>query len=641
MGITFINNNFKMPLKFKISFLVTLFFILPFCSLYAQENIIKVFVSDKVETINGKKYYLHTVEKGQTLYSIAIAYNRPINVIVQENNIINNAINTGQVLRIPLEYEVTEVSDTKNVVKTENIYHDVQKGETLFGISKKYNVSIAELEKLNPELKNGLKAGQRIIISQSTAKEEIIEDKHIEEIAPDTSDQYFIHIVQKRETLFSISNLYVVPVKDIIALNPWAEKGIKPKQNLKIPTKVNFELEEKESDNAVEKPVVKDTTPQFVLDKKCPPNPHKKTLNVALLIPLYLDEVSDINTDFTSHSYQTSKKDYNSFTYIQFYQGFLLALDSLKKTGLSLNLNLIDMQDEPEKARSFIGKTENKQLDLIIGPFFSEPFNIVANFAKDNKIKIINPYISDNKSLPSQSNLFNIALSAETQIEQFVNYFHKRHTDKNIIVVHNNSANEQNILKIFSNYWKTIVRDDTSFFRYAEVIYSQSGLTGIINKMSRGTSNFIFCLSNQEAFVSNFIRKLSELQEEEKIVLFGLPSWQKFNTLELSYLDKLKFHYFSTSFVDYDNVNVIEFIKKFRTQYEIEPDIYAYTGYDLAMFFLYALHEYGQNFTECINTLPHTTLNADFVFRYNSSGKYYENTYLNFLKYDNFKLIRD
>jgi len=64
-------------------------------------------------------------------------------------------------------------------------------------------------------------------------------------------------------------------------------------------------------------------------------------------------------------------------------------------------------------------------------------------------------------------------------------------------------------------------------------------------------------------------------------------------------------------------------------------------GYDLAMFFLFALNEYGHNFTECINTIAHITLNADFKFRYNTTNKSFENTYLNFLKYDNFKLVKD
>lgn len=605
----------------------------------AQENtVIRVFVSDKVETINNKKYYLHKVEKGQTLYSIAVAYDRPLNVIATENNIENNLISIGQILRVPVEYTITEAADTNKVKKNDKIWHEVKKGETLFGISKKYNISVQELEKLNPELKNGLKAGQKLIISANApnTKGQALNEPKNEAIPADTSN-YFIHIVKKKETLFSISNLYVVPVKDIIALNPEAEKGIKPKMNLKIPTTVKFDLEIK-ADTAP-KAIKKDTVIQIIRNTSCPPNPNKKTLQIALLIPLYLEEVADINTDFSSHAYQqASRKVIRPFTYLGFYQGLMLALDSLKQKGVSLNLNVFDMTEDVQKARSFIGKPDMKKMDVIIGPFFKEPFNIVAHFAKENKIKIINPVITDNSSFPAYQGIFNVSPNASIQIEQLVYYLYKKHNDKNILIVNNNSANEQNILNIIKTYWDSIVGSDSNFFRYTEVLYNRDGLTGIINNLKAGKTNIVLCLSNNEAFISNFIRKLSEIQEEDKIMLFGLPGWQKFNNIELAYLDKLKYHYFSTLFINYRNESVLDFIEKFRLKYEIEPDNYAFLGYDMGMFFINSLHDYGPNFTDCINNIPTDFLSSALQFRVNPLQGSYDNITISFLRYNNFIL---
>ncbi|OQA02258.1 MAG: putative peptidoglycan endopeptidase LytE precursor [Bacteroidetes bacterium ADurb.Bin408] len=605
----------------------------------AQENtVIRVFVSDKIETINNKEFYLHKVEKGQTLYSIAVAYDRPIQVIVQENNIVNNLISTGQILRIPVEYAVNEVADTSKINRNDKIWHEVKKGETLFGISKKYNISIQELEKLNPELKNGLKAGQKLVVSTNaidSKRKTLIEPENITTQA-DTSNNFFIHIVKNKETLFSISNLYVVPVKDIIALNPEAEKGIKPKMNLKIPTTVNFAFEIK-ADTAP-KVTHRDTVIQVIRNVNCPPNPSKKVLQVGLLIPLYLEEVADINTDFSSHAYQVSRKAVRPFTYIGFYQGLMLALDSLKLKGVSLNLHVFDITEDIQKARNLIGKPDLKKMDLIIGPFFKEPFNVVANFAKDNKIKIVNPVISDNSSFPAYQGLFNTSPNAEIQIEQLVYYLYKKHNDKNILIVNNNSANEQNILGIIKKYWNSIVGNDTNFFKYTEVLYNRDGLTGIINNLKGGKTNIVLCLSNNEAFVSNFIRKLSEIQEEEKLMLFGLPSWQKFNNIELAYLDKLKYHYFTTNYINYRNANTIDFIEKFRLKYEIEPDNYAFLGYDIGLFFINSLYDYGPNFTECINNIPAGFLFSPLQFRVNPFQGSYDNITINFLRYNNFIL---
>ena len=626
----------------KIYSFILLLFLLQICIATAQENtVIRVFVSEKVETINGKKFFLHTVEKGQTLYSIAIAYNKPLSAIAKENNIENNVISVGQILRIPVEVDASELSNPDNTSPKENITHEVKKGETMFGISKKYNVPVADLEKMNPFLKDGLKIGQTIIIAQNTKKAELVEPVD-NSSKTDTTKPYIIHIVQKKETLFSISNQYVVPVKDIIALNPGSENGIKPKQNLKIPTSVKFDFEvPKKVGKEVIVKIPKDTIPQVIKNSKCTPDKQKRTLQVALLIPLYLNEVSDINTDFASHSYQTSRKNIKSFTFIQFYQGFMIALDSLKKTGVSVNLHIYDVTNDPQAARNFIGKAEMKKLDIIVGPFFIEPFNIVAHFAQDNDIKIINPLISETKSLPSNSNLFNIAMSADLQLEGYVNYLYKQHADKNIILVHNNSANELSILKMFKSHWKSIVKADSNNFKYSEVIYNQAGLTGILNNIKSGKTNFILCFSNSEAFISNFIRKISEIQKEDNIALFGLPSWQKFNNIELSYLQTLDYHYFATDYVKYSDPVTKNFIKKFRDVYAIEPDNNAFSGYDIALFFLSAINNYGNNFTKCINNIEFHPVTYGYYFKYNNSTKSFDNTRLAFLKYINFAIQED
>jgi len=608
----------------------------------AQENtVIRVFVSEKVETFNGKKFYLHTVEKGQTLYSIAVAYNKPLVAIARENKIENNLISIGQILRIPVDVDPADLMVPEKVIKNDNVYHDVKKGETLIGISKKYNVPIAELEKMNPILKDGLKIGQKIIVSQKTAKNEVVEPK-IKEAAKDTTQDYIIHIVQKKETLFSISNKYVVPIKSILALNPEAEKGIKPKMNLKIPTSVKFDLEETpkpKKDTVII--VLKDTIPQLIKNISCPPNKQKKTLEIALLVPFYLNEVNEINTDFSSHTYQVRKTNIRSFTYIQFYQGFVLALDSLKKTGLSVKLHVFDITEDIQSARNFIGKPEMKKLDFIVGPFFAEPFKIVANFAKDNNIMIINPVVTDTKSLPASNNLFNIALSPDLQLERYVSYLYKKHADKNIIIVHNNTPNEKSISSLLKSYWSSIVGADSLKFPYTEVLYNQTGLTSVINNISSAKTNFILCLSNNEAFISNFIRKISEIQKDSSIALFGLPSWQKFNNIELAYLQTLNYHYFTTDYINYQDSVTDEFIAKFRQKYEIEPDEYAFSGYDIAQFFLSSLNMYGPQFTQCINNIEYHPVGYGYNFRYNNTSKSFDNTRLAFLKYIDFLVQED
>ena len=106
----------------------------------------------KVETIEGKKYYVHFVQAGNTLYGIHQLYKTPIETILGANDGLTDNLTVGQKILIPIS--------TKN----ETFYseHIVQEGETLYGISKKYNCSVSDLQNLNPDAEKGLKPGAKI-----------------------------------------------------------------------------------------------------------------------------------------------------------------------------------------------------------------------------------------------------------------------------------------------------------------------------------------------------------------------------------------------------------------------------------------------------------------------------------------------
>ncbi len=129
---------------------------------YCQEEktIVK---SDKIEIINGKKFYLHTIEKGHTLYSIAKVYQVDIKLL--EADTANLHLKIGQIIQIPCKIDLKD-DNSKIVPKADLLFttHTVLSKETLYGISRKYNVDEEDILKANPELKDGLKAGQIIKI---------------------------------------------------------------------------------------------------------------------------------------------------------------------------------------------------------------------------------------------------------------------------------------------------------------------------------------------------------------------------------------------------------------------------------------------------------------------------------------------
>ncbi|HSZ25503.1 MAG TPA: LysM peptidoglycan-binding domain-containing protein [Cytophagaceae bacterium] len=118
---------------------------------------------------DSKNYKTHLVEKKETLYSISKKYKVSVDEITKANPGIESGIKEGQTLKIPLDISGSSSSKSKPVIKTGKI-HKVEPKETLFGIAKKYNVSVDNIKKANPELIDGLKEGMEIIIPSKSNK---------------------------------------------------------------------------------------------------------------------------------------------------------------------------------------------------------------------------------------------------------------------------------------------------------------------------------------------------------------------------------------------------------------------------------------------------------------------------------------
>ena len=121
--------------------------------------------STDIKTINGKKYYIHKVEKGQSLYAIAKTYGMDVNSILAENDEAIDGLKNGQELKIPFESLLPKQSS--NAIDTNKyVYHKITKGETVYGITKKYSIDEKKLAGYNPTISGGLKEGEYIIIGE-------------------------------------------------------------------------------------------------------------------------------------------------------------------------------------------------------------------------------------------------------------------------------------------------------------------------------------------------------------------------------------------------------------------------------------------------------------------------------------------
>ena len=153
----------------------------------------------------------YTVVKGDTLSKIAREFNTTVEEIKRLNNLTSDLLQIGQVLFIPIT-AITPIYET----------YTVQKGDTLYGIAKKYDITVEELKGLNNITSNNLYIGQQLKVP----KFEIIEE-----------EEYEVYTVVKGDSLWLISQKYDISVDDLIEINNLETVNLQIGDKLKIPKK--------------------------------------------------------------------------------------------------------------------------------------------------------------------------------------------------------------------------------------------------------------------------------------------------------------------------------------------------------------------------------------------------------------------
>jgi LysM repeat protein len=183
---------------------ISLVFVLSFNKIAAQDSIIE-----------------HKIQKGETAYFIAQKYKVSVDEIYKLNTESQNGIKDNQIIKIP-------VHTSQKINQDQQITHIVGAKETLFGLSKQYNVSVEAIQNANPVLANGLQIGQELVIPHAShiSKTEIITSSKV------------THQVVAKESLFSIARQYNVSVQDLENLNKeLLQNGLQIGQTIAIPNK--------------------------------------------------------------------------------------------------------------------------------------------------------------------------------------------------------------------------------------------------------------------------------------------------------------------------------------------------------------------------------------------------------------------
>lgn len=642
-------------------------------------------------------YNRHTVKEKETLFSIARVYNIRVSEIRQLNPGLSDTLQPGQVLLLPASAQISvtsspdlsvqeqktlpvtpvqpEKQNSKSAEYADTITHTVKSGETLYRIAVNYGIPVDEIKRLNSGLNEFIRPGQKILVTKK-------------KITPD----FILHEVDFPERADQLAERYGLKLIDLQRLNPRMSKRLKKGDILRIPVQlklIDYKDENVEAVKVIQSEPQQHDDNRYLINTGCEKNYgfRQKTFKVALLIPMFLDDAEFASINLKPETDLKSLAERKQFTFMGFYEGFLLAVDSLaRNNGLSIELNVLDVDQNLNKTKNAIEAMSGSKPDLIVGPFYSKPFEHIARFARDNNILIINPLAQRNEILSGFPNVVKVKPAAETQLD-FVaavikQYYPKARVflyspgsgkytgqvealkqrleqllpptvkisneDLYQLAIERSSGRRQPVIRrqitvegrTFQTDWlQTHKYDSTTFDNPVMAIrYSQDSIRMVQRLASKVRDNIVIAYADDNVFAMEFMNKLNQLTDTATIRLFGLPHWDRFENLFPENLLNLRTHYTVQSHVDYQDYSTERFIMLYRAKFSSEPDQYAFEGFDIAWYFLQALMHFDKSATECIPSFTTDLLQSDFLFRKNNPQDGLENIYWNTYRIDRYRL---
>lgn len=587
-----------------------------------QSDSVQVKVSKDKVKISGKLYYIHTVRSGETLYNIARAYQVAQAAIMENNPELYQGLKVGNTIKVPV------VQELKNPNKNKDVFHIVKKGETLYSISKQYNIPTERLAEINQLTDFNVKENQNLLISgdvnalKDRKKAEAIAAIANTPVVPAKQQKIVNHEVLPKETLTSISKKYGITINELVENNPFLKaEGLKIGQTLAVPTS--------KQDNEVE-PATKVEEKQRT-GKDCPPYTYSSStaFNVVLMMPFGGERAG---VDTSSKSTNGSRFE----DIMQYYEGTLLAVDSLKKGGVSVNLTVVDTKTDkdPNAIAQALKNPALKEANLIIGPVYPEAIPMVAKYAESHRIPMVSPLGSTESVVKNNDYLIQIAPEGDVLTKLSVEYA-KKDEGKTILVIPSDGSDAK-LVKEF----KSMLKEKLPELSYRQGNNAASQREALRGKLAEGKKNRFVVLSNNEVFVLDFLQNLTTAAKGYDVEVLGTQKWLKFNSVDMAYIHGSNVQMYVNNYVDYSVETTKTFVRGFRNFYKAEPNNYAFRGFDVAYFFIDAMRKHGPDFIGCLPKLSSKNIHTPFRFVKEGEGGYM-NTDAALIKHiEGYKVVR-
>lgn len=462
------------------------------------------------------------------------------------------------------------------------VSYKVKDGETMRTIAKRLDMKTRDLLRLNPDVGRRPDVNTVIIVpnkknvSDNASADESIEVKKDSitntdsdtkkdslKIIDELKKEFVIHQVKKGDTFYSLTRFYNVSENDLNFLNPELVNGLKVGQVIKV------KPIEDETENEIYEDVIERTT----------------AINVAMLMPF---KSQDLDTLSAKDAFERVRKNRLANIVTDFYMGAEIAIDSLRKQGVSINLEVFDTGKKQSKVREIIEKNSFDETNVIIGPLYSEEVNIVANKVD---IPVIYPHYSKKQSYFSSSKIVKTAPEKKIYLNELVNYISKKYNGENLIIV--GDGKWQSNLAVNKSVELLKKHDSINEVSILKPTKGYISKESFLKVLKPEVENWVILTTNDNGISFDVVNSLIGLPKEEEVTaegnkvvplyakLFSIEKGTSFDKIENNKLAQIGFTYVNDSYIDENAYSTKMFNNQYKEKNFVLPSKYATKGFDV------------------------------------------------------------
>ncbi len=540
----------------------------------------------------------HSIKKGETLYSISRKYGvTPYDILSKNPDLKAEALRIGRVIEIPAPVPRAVVEKpTKNAFQAEGYFelYTVKPHQTLYALSKIYDVSVQDLRDWNDGLPEGIKAGMRLKIrrskiSSATPYQSAINRSEAAQRQEVERDSMVSITVQPGQSLFSIMRQTQLRFAQLLQLNPALADGLQAGMRLDIGrTSAHKALDFDK--NAIDFGDKINVSDQIGAQTR---------LNVVLLAPFYtrsdsktlgnfgadntadtashriFNADSDAIPDADSHAIVKDKSRYAT----EFSIGARLALEALEKKGLHIHFSIFDTGRDPRQLEDILAANDLEKADLIIGPFYTDLSELTAQSVGDTPV--VSPF-SQRLDLNGHPNLIQLLPSAALMQKKILDWvLHESDPTSRIWVLGKPSPARDKTLDYLRS--KTILPIE---------VRAELPADSTLYELAGQSLQVVFP-DSADADYSECLYKLAEINTDSThIRVYFTHDVSYYNAMPLRDKVGLQITLPRMPYCDRDNKSYRELEKKFIEKYEMGPRVYELMGYDTVYEFLMRLSQH-------------------------------------------------